>query len=104
MIELVAASLFAMLFASLVAYRTFPKDAQVPMQWGFRGEPIWTLPKTVAVLFTPLVAIVASGVAVATAGSAERAGFVLSLFAVSFLFAHVLHLVLAKLHFNAKRS
>jgi hypothetical protein len=104
MIELIAALLFAMLFASLMAFVTLPKDAQVPMQWTFRGTPTWTLPKIAAVLFTPCLAVIVSGVIVLTAGSSERASAILPLIAGSFLVAHVLHLVFAKWHFNAKKS
>ena len=104
MIELIVALLSGMLLASLIAFVTFPKGAQVPMQWTFQGTPTWTLPKMAAVLFTPCLAVMVSGVIVLTAGNSERASAVLPLITGSFLFAHVLHLVLVKWHFSAKKS
>ena len=103
--ELIAATLVAMLAISAIGYMILPRGAQVPMQWDSRGQPTWKAPKLVAVLFSPVIALlVLTTVSLASASNPEAAGSIVPLISAVFLVVHVLHLALAQWHFNANKS
>jgi hypothetical protein len=103
--ELISATVVAMLAISGIALLLFPKGARVPMQWDLRGQPTWSAPKIIGVLFSPMLALcVLSFAAYSSASDPQKVTSVLPLIAGVFLVAHVLHLALAQWHFNANKS
>jgi hypothetical protein len=83
----------AMVCLSLVAALRMPSGARVPMQWDFRGKPIWTAPVWLAVSFTPAVAVLILAVFSLTAMS-----LALPSLASLFLGIHALHLFFGARH------
>ncbi|MDG2521582.1 hypothetical protein P7B02_08510 [Caulobacter segnis] len=86
------AALAIMAGAARQAYARILPDTQVPMQFGFDGQPTWRAPKLFALAFQPAAATVVwlSMVAVGRTGSDEAALMMLGMKA---LFAPLLALV-----------
>lgn len=88
---------------SVLAFRSTPEGAMLPMQWGLSGKPTWSAPRWLAVWFTPALAALVLG-AVAFAGR-DAGGFLLLALAPSaalFTIIHAAHLYFAVRH--AKRE
>ncbi|MBD7941525.1 hypothetical protein [Brevundimonas guildfordensis] len=45
-----------LLLMSRRAARGLPREARLPMQWGFDGRPTWRAPRDVALTLTPVLA------------------------------------------------
>lgn len=102
-----AAAVVVLALMSVVAARSFPKGARVPMQWGITGAPTWYAPVWFAVSFTPVLASLAFAAAVLLTSVSEKArhdiGHALPMMMGVFLFVHVVHLACAYWHFAARR-
>lgn len=104
---LVAGTALAVLgLMSIVAARSFPKGARVPMQWGLTGQPTWYAPVWGAVSFTPILATIVLALMMWLPSVSEKAArdFDRAFPAVVgvFLFVHVVHLACAFWHFAAR--
>ncbi|MFM9864515.1 MAG: hypothetical protein ACKVRO_13000 [Micropepsaceae bacterium] len=106
-IVIVAAALAVLVLLSVVAARTFPKGAKVPMQWGITGKPTWYAPVPFAVSATPVLAAIVFTLSAALTGVTEKAqrdfDNAWPLMVGIFLFVHVVHLACAFWHFAARR-
>lgn len=57
------ALLLALAFVAVLAVmsrraaRGLPREARLPMQWGFDGRPTWRAPRDIALSFTPALAV-----------------------------------------------
>ena len=90
-------ALGAMTMRSLRSWHALPPEAVVPLQWGPDGEPTLFSSRDLAVLFTPMAALV-GGLLLAAgerlAGDGVGAGLMTVRFVapVVLVFAHVAHL------------
>ena len=106
-VMVVGAVLAVLVLMSVIAARSFPKGARVPMQWGLTGQPTWYAPVWGAVSFTPILATIVLAFIVWLPSISEKAtrDFDRAFPAVVavFLFIHVLHLACAFWHFAARK-
>lgn len=73
-----------------------PDNARLPMQWGIRGDVNWRAPRAVALLFSPVLAVITLGLTFWLAGSQdERLGLLPTFIAAAFLIVHGLHVYFA---------
>ena len=78
-----AALVLAVGFASAIAHRHLPQATHLPMQWGFDGRPTSFAPRSVALTFTPCLALCVVGVvAVLSSQAVARCVTVAMLFLV----------------------
>lgn len=90
-------ALGAMSVRSLRSHAALPQGAMLPLQWGPDGEPVMMAQRDLAVLFTPMAALL-GGLLLAAgerlAGGDAGPGLMLVRFAapVALVFAHVAHL------------
>ncbi len=83
--------------ASLRASTRYRTIDRLPMQWSLTGRVIWSAPRGVALFLTPvLAALIMGAVTILTLRSPEdgEALTALVVMALSFAFAHALHLKL----------
>ena len=90
-----AAVISAIALASAIAATKLPPADRLPMQWGLTGKPTWSAPRTVALAFTPILAILVTGFVFVVAGAATKAAAIV---ATAFLATHLLHLRLVYRH------
>ena len=86
---LTGAVLIAMSFAA--GRRIAPGQKRLPMQWNLKGEPTWTLPRPLALGFTPALGIIAL-TGLAHSRSVDLS--VLLTVACGVILAHALHIFL----------
>ncbi len=95
----IAAASWALLALISLGYalRMRPSRA-IPMQWGLNGEPVWSAPLWLALLFTPLLSVLVMGLTVWLTYTAVSALviIVITLQAVTFLAAHLVHLEISR--------
>lgn len=107
-VAIAVGALAAMVLMSLIAARTFPKGAAVPMQWGVTGQPTWYAPVWLGVSFSPILATLVFGLMVGLTFVSDKAqnDFPHAAPAVAILFfvVHVVHLACAHWHFAARRK
>lgn len=106
-IVIISAALAVLVLLSVIAARSFPKGARVPMQWGITGKPTWYAPVGFAVSATPILAAIVFSLSVFLTAASEKAQHDFDrawpVMAGIFLFLHVLHLACASWHFAARR-
>lgn len=106
-IAIITAALAVIVLLSLIAARSFPKGARVPMQWGLTGKPTWYAPVAVAVSVTPILAAIVFALSVFLTSVSEKAqrdfDSAWPVMVGIFLFLHVLHLAGASWHFAARK-
>ncbi|WP_028956173.1 hypothetical protein [Sulfitobacter sp. 20_GPM-1509m] len=90
-----ASVILAIIFSSVVAGNKFPTAARLPMQWGLNGKPTWSAPRTAALTFTPVLAIIVTGFLIVVAGAATH---IAAIVVILFFAAHLLHLWLVYRH------
>ena len=92
------AALSIMAASARSAYGRILPDTQVPMQFGFDGQPTWRAPKLFALAFQPVVAAVVwlTMVVVARLGSSESALILIGVKAVFAPLLALVHLVLLR--------
>lgn len=90
-----ATVILAIILSSVVAGRKLPTAARLPMQWGLNGKPTWSAPRTAALTFTPVLAIITTGFVIFVAGAEPHIAAIVT---IAFLAAHLLHLWLAYRH------
>ncbi len=83
-----------MLAASAAAYVRAPAGVRLPMQWGLDGVPGWRAPRVLAVLFSPVLAVLVLLLA-QTLSAVGRGTWISVAIMVTFAAAHVGHLVFA---------
>ena len=78
---------------SVAANRKLRDRERLPMQWSIGGKVNWTAPRRIALAFTPALAgIVLLAAALGYAREPDREVGVLTLMALCFAAAHLLHL------------
>ncbi len=106
-IVIIAIALAVLALLSIIAARTFPKGARVPMQWGITGKPTWYAPIAFAVSATPVLAAIVFTLSVALTDVSEKArrdfDTAWPVMVGIFLFVHVVHLLGAFWHFASRR-
>ncbi len=83
--------------ASLWASTRYRAVARLPMQWSLTGRVLWSAPRAVALFLTPaLAALIMGGLTLLALRSPEDSEVLTALvvMALSFAFAHALHLKL----------
>lgn len=90
-----AFGILAIIMSSVVAGRKLPTAARLPMQWGLNGKPTWSAPRTAALTFTPVLAIIVTGFVFCVAGTAT---YIAAIVVIAFFAAHLLHLWLVYRH------
>lgn len=107
-IVIIAIALAVLVLLSIIAARTFPKGAKVPMQWGITGKPTWYAPVPFAVSATPVLAAIVFALSVAITDVSQKAqrdfDSAWPVMVGIFLFLHVVHLACAFWHFAARRG
>lgn len=79
---------------SLAANHRLAGRARLPMQWSWRGTVTWTAPRPVALAFTPALAALVLGCALAAGTARPDDAWIIVLVAGAFLGTHLLHLAL----------
>lgn len=107
-VVVMGAVLAVLVLLSVIAARSFPKGARVPMQWGITGKPTWYAPVPFAVSTTPVLAALVFGLIVSFPFVSQQAqrdfDNAWPIVAGIFLFVHVVHLSCAFWHFAARRQ
>ena len=105
-IAIAAASWALLALVSLsYAFRLRPSN-EVAMQWGLDGKPVWSAPLWLALLFTPVLSVFVIGLTVWLTYSAVSTLVILviSLQAVAFLAAHLVHLEISRRQLRRESS
>ena len=104
---IMGAILGVLVLLSVIAARSFPKGARVPMQWGITGKPTWYAPVRFAVAATPVLAAAVFALLLFLPSVSQKAqrdfDSAWPIVVGIFLFVHVLHLSCAFWHFAARR-
>jgi hypothetical protein len=97
-------ALVALMFVtSAWAFTQTPDSARLPMQWGIRGDVNWRAPRAVALLFSPVLAILVLSLMLWLAGpQSEQLGWLPTFVAAVFLITHGVYLYFALRDVNVR--
>ncbi|MEZ5959763.1 MAG: hypothetical protein R3C30_04965 [Hyphomonadaceae bacterium] len=91
-----------MFLTSAWAFTQTPEGARLPMQWGIRGDVNWRAPRAVALLFSPVLAVITLGLLYWLAGpSLAELGWLTLFIAAIFAVTHGAYVFFALRDVNA---